>query len=290
MLDRLPSYSRRELRAGRRAILAPAGALMLGPTALAPFAQEHFSAMQAVSMHVARTIVSSSAESVRLESRRAALGCHPARFKLALVVNFIGAAKDSATPESAALIDAAFPATAVKDEEIAVAILDMPVDAANNRFDPKGPPAVRRFPRRLRTQVVSLISTESGRLKADCLDLLTAAPVGAVSPSDFDAEGKHDLLRRMKLPRAAARITPAGTGPISRFSRTTFDRWSSNSQLYRLLDTRSLQQRRQIEFVSRTASAVLAHRRIPAATAEEMIRWGAVQKWVRLSNVNRKAA
>jgi hypothetical protein len=83
----------------------------------------------------------------------------------------------------------------------------------------------------------------------------------------------RDLLKRMKLPKAAAKITPAGCGPISRYSVGTFRRWSLDPQLLGLLDPRSLPQRRQIELVSRIASATLAHTRITAATSDTMIRW-----------------
>ena len=273
MLDRTSSPSKARLRDCRRDVLCLAGARLLAEMP-APPDDDRFSVMQSITTLVAQSALSSSREAAWLDHVQDALKAISTRRKSQAIENaiaIVSAALESATAE------AAFPSFLVPDEELAVAVLGVLVAAANSRLDSRVLPIVRRFPPRLRTQVTTLISAADGSINTDHADLLSAAGVGALDAAAFNAAtGKGDLLKRMKLPQAAARIMPAGCGPISRFSAATFRRWSHDSQLLGLLDARSLQQRRQIELCSRIASATLADVRVSAATADAMIRWGLV--------------
>ena len=223
----------------------------------APPDDDRFSVMQSITTLVAQRALSSSREAAWLDHVQNALKAISTRRKSQAIENAI-ATVSAALGSSTA--DAAFPSVLVPDEELAVAVLGVLVAAANSRLDSRVLPIVRRFPPRLRTQITTLISAADGSINTDHADLLSVASVGALDATAFyAATGKGDLLKRMKLPQAAARIMPAGCGPISRFSAATFRRWSNNSQLFGLLDARSLQQRRQIGLCSRIASATLAH-------------------------------
>lgn len=273
MLDRTSSPSKARLRDCRRDVLCLAGARLLAEMP-APPDDDRFSVMQSITTLVAQSALSSSREAAWLDHVQDALKAISTRRKSQAIENaitIVSAALGSTTAE------AAFPSFLVPDEELAVAVLGVLVAADNSHLNSRVLPVVRRFPPRLRTQVTTLISAADGSINTDHADLLSAAGVGALDAAAFNAAtGKGDLLKRMKLPQAAARIVPAGCGPISRFSAATFRRWSHNSQLLGLLDARSLQQRRQIELCSRIASATLADVRVSAATADAMIRWGLV--------------
>ena len=177
----------------------------------------------------------------------------------------------------AALIAAAFPNELIPDEELAVGVLGAMVAEALARFQGDTLKAIRRFPPRLRGLVKMLIAAPDGSLIKERAELMTAAPVGALDPVAFEtAAGVRDLLKQMDLPKAAAKLNPAAVGAASRFSKTTMQAWSRNSQLLGLLDHRSLQQRRQIEFICRLVAAILAHAGIGVGTAEAMLHWAAM--------------
>ena len=271
MLDRIVSLSKARLKDCRRDVLRVAGATLLAEMSPAPDGGERFFAMQTITTLVARSTLSRSREAGWLDHVLEELKRVPLARKSQAVED---ATATVSAVVVAGMVEAAFPSVLIPDGELAVAILGVLVAAANGRLDPRVLPIVRRFPPRLRTQVTALISAADGAINADHADLLSAASVGVLDTAAFNAAtGKGDLLKRMKLPKAAGKIAPAGCGPISRFSAATFRRWSKDSQLLGLLDTRSLQQRRQIELCSRIASATLAHTKITIATADAMIRW-----------------
>jgi hypothetical protein len=269
MLDRSVSFSYAQLRACRREVLRVAGAALLVEISPPPDDGGRFRAMQPITTLVARSALSRSTEAGWLDHVLGELDLMPAARKAEAVEAALSAAVDPI------LVASAIPSLHVPDEEMAVAIVSILVDRANARFDPNALRLARRFPPRLRARAATLVSAADGAINSDRADLLSAAAVGVLDTASFDAAlGMRDLLRRMRLSKAAGRITPAGTGPIARFSPTTFRRWSQDPQNVGLLDNRSLQQRRQIEFASRVASTVLAHAHISAATADAMIRWG----------------
>ena len=274
MLDRVVSPSKTKLKRCRRRVLALASEdLIRLDIAPAPDPGEGFSMFANISTLMADSIVTSSVEALALDHVRAELPhVSEARKREAIERASVILSPTKADRE---LIAAAFPRELLApDEELAVAILGVMVTRSLARFRADTLTAIRRFPPRLRGLVKTLVAAADGTLVRERADLLSATPVGVVDTAAFEvAAGVRDLLKRMKLPKAAAKIKPAGCGPISRFSATTFRHWSHDPQLLGLLDPRSLQQRRQIELVSRIASATLAHTRITAATSDTMIRW-----------------
>lgn len=274
MLDRTASPCKARLRDCRRDVLRLAGVTLLAEISPPPNDGGRFFAMQTITTLIARSTLSRSTEAAWLGHVLHELKRVPAARKSKAIGDATAAVSAGV---GVATVEAAFPSVLVSDEELAVAILGVLVAAANGWLDPRALLSVRRFPPRLRALVAALVSAADGSLKADRADLLAAASIGVLDKAAFDAAGgMRDLLRRMRLPKAAARITPAGCGPISRFSAATFRRWSNDPQLLGLLDTRSLQQRRQVELCSRIASAVLAHARITAVHGDAMIRWALV--------------
>ena len=274
MLDRAVPPSKAKLRHCRRRVLNLAGdELLRFDLPPAPDPGPRFTMFAPISTHVADAAAPSSVEAFLLDHIRAELPrVTEARKRVAIerASVMLTLSKDDRE-----LIAAAFPhGLSAPDEELAVAVLGVMIAKALARFHQDTLTAIRRFPPRLRGLVKMLIAAADGSLVKQRAELMAAAPVGALDPQAFEtAAGVRDLLKQMHLPKAAAKLRPSAVGAASRFSKTTMHAWSHNPQLLGLFDHRSLQQRRQAEFDSRLAAAILGHTGIGVATAEAMLHW-----------------
>ena len=277
MLDRAVPPSKAKLRHCRRRVLNLAGdELLRFDLPPLPDAGERFTMFAPISTLVADAVAPSSVEAFLLDHIRSELR-HISEARKTQTIERASVIL-TLTKDDRALIAAAFPhGLSAPDEELAVAALGVMVAKTLARFQQNTLTAIRRFPPRLRGLVKTLIAAADGTLVKQRAELMAAAPVGALDPQAFEiAAGVRDLLKQMDLPKAATKLKPSAVGAASRFSKTTMQTWCRNSQLLGLFDHRSLQQRRQVEFVSRLAAAILAHTGINVAPAEAMLHWAAM--------------